>query len=293
MNKNILKQDYVECYVAYIDILGYKNKIIESKNNLSIRENILNLVKEFSTLMPVRKKCNKVDYYTQTHQFSDCIVIFVPIKTHNLEDIFCKIKYLFDKSLNYGFLIRGAVDIDLMYWNGIWGSEGARKIQEDFSNNENEYVRLCLGPGIVSVYEMEKEYAKFPRIIVSEKIEKEAKKTRLKYIYKADRTIKTLDYFIDKMDTTSINKSNTKDKDYPYIRLWDPNMIFISKNIQKRFEKEKKEYISFLKDKIENFKKEIKELKREKYYYKLKEAKNIIEKYEWIIDKFEEVIEKQ
>lgn len=147
-NKKIsddLKEKMEYSYVAFLDILGFKNMIFNDIDKVMFA---LNKVKEFSILY-----CNATnavssmseDVLPKATMFSDSIVISVPECDCYLEE-FVKIISIFQyELLKEGILIRGGIELGYMYHDNFYS----------------------FGEALVNAYLLECETAIFPRVVIS------------------------------------------------------------------------------------------------------------------------------
>jgi len=148
------KISYQKCFVAYLDILGFKERVINSENN---REGI-------SLLLDSLKICNIFDsrnkkatndtgkYRTiniQSRFFSDSLVFFLEVNPDDLSHLFLIIRYLQDRLWEKELLIRGAV---------VYGDIYLPKGKEERN--------ITLGPAIIKAYELESKVAIYPRVVI-------------------------------------------------------------------------------------------------------------------------------
>lgn len=187
------KMDYTECYVAFLDILGFKELVRRSMDGAELRAVLVRALKEVASLSPTQHSKRKVDYHadgtitaspwkdwaTQIRAFSDNVAIFVPVQTDGLTDVLCKVRYLHDRLLELHCCVRGGITIGGMYWDDSWCSpspaEETRNLAETaLASSETLYDRkhpsnefITLGPGLVDAYRLESEVAIYPRVIFS------------------------------------------------------------------------------------------------------------------------------
>ena len=149
MTKNADKNQYTKCYVAFLDLLGFRNKI----NNSSC-EDILNIFKEIKN--PLKKlyrgrddgKAVEVHGPESIHckVMSDSICFYIEADIQNALLCLLDCCAIFQaKLLRFAtpVLVRGAIVLDDLY------------AKED----------VTFGRGLSQAYELEEKSAKYPRII--------------------------------------------------------------------------------------------------------------------------------
>lgn len=137
-------------YVAFIDILGFKNKVYKSVYDSSELHRIENVLKYIQEL----KKQNDEDSYSSKYvgrefsMFSDSIVISYPAYGQgNAFNILIDLAHICLEILAKGFILRGGITIGKLFHKDI----------------------VCFGPAMNMAVEMEKN-AKYPRIIVDQNV---------------------------------------------------------------------------------------------------------------------------
>lgn len=184
---------YTECYVAFVDFLGWKDAIKKSASSGELLGRMAEVLRHTAELSPSDHSKRNVKYEglkcvsatdwknwrTQIRSFSDCVTIFIPTETHALSDVLCMVRYLHDRALELGFCIRGAVTIGGMLWNDAWsGSDKGQTKSEPATGPEDVlYDRsrptdavVTMGPALVEAYELETTVACYPRVILSPKL---------------------------------------------------------------------------------------------------------------------------
>jgi hypothetical protein len=156
---------YEDRIVAFIDILGFKNKIndtISGSNN--VQSQIDKIIQAYDI---IRNSCgieikNEMEKMIRKELlesrmatiFSDSIII--SFLTDNISEIsftFIDLQRILDHLVHHHFICRGALTCGKMIHT------------KDF----------CFGPAFVEAYEMEKKAALYPRIIISEDLMKKFK----------------------------------------------------------------------------------------------------------------------
>lgn len=164
--------EYRECFVAFIDILGFKSLIKNSKEPFdNIKEGLEFLANLLGSGHNNREK--DLSIFTQIRVFSDNIVIFRPCDSDSFGFF---LKTVSDISTNL-FLrdlpVRGGMSIGKMHWNPAWFDDNEteelniiKKVKKMTGNGQS----LVFGEGLISAYELENEVAIYPRTIISDKL---------------------------------------------------------------------------------------------------------------------------
>jgi hypothetical protein len=157
--------------IAYLDILGFR-ELIKSKPPAFI-SHVIGQAIQWTSPEREDQKAFKENYVN----FSDLIVHTIPLETPAVRasggDLYYEIKNLaFAQAalINEGVLIRGALTAGLL---------------------ERSY-RVLFGPGLIAGYELERDYAQFPRIILSPDLFHQNKATRLLWAHEFHEEMKYL-----------------------------------------------------------------------------------------------------
>lgn len=147
---------YDRCFVAFMDILGFKNKVIESHESEEILKMLFDSLNICGVFPSGGKKIvdsdgNRRNIDVQSRFFSDSIVVFMKEDPKDIAQLFFMIRYLQDILWKKKICLRGAISIGDMYW-----PEGGRGI--------------TIGPALIEAYELESRLAIFPRILVSRQL---------------------------------------------------------------------------------------------------------------------------
>lgn len=146
--------EYQNCFIAFLDILGFSNKVLESLNNtemLKVLRDSMGLCSSLSTgdKKLVERNGVRREIHVQSRFFSDSIAVFMRTRPENISHLFFMIRFLQDRLWEKGICLRGAVTIGGMYWP------------------PSSEASITLGPGLIEAHELESKKAKYPRILVS------------------------------------------------------------------------------------------------------------------------------
>lgn len=164
-----LKDKMEYSYVAFLDILGFKNMIFDDINKVFLA---LNRIKEFSS-----SYCSvtnsmadmSVDVLPKATMFSDSVVISMPESDCYLEQFVEIISRLQYELLKEGILLRGGIELGYIY-------------------HDNFFV---FGEALVKAYLLECETAKFPRVMISDDA------IKISQDFKNDEFTNTLDFCME------------------------------------------------------------------------------------------------
>ncbi|NQU68474.1 MAG: hypothetical protein HQ510_11070 [Candidatus Marinimicrobia bacterium] len=150
----VIKFEYKNCFVAFLDILGFRTKVMETKDSSKNLEMLIEALKISGSFPSGGKKVSseKGENRTisvQTRFFSDTMVLFLQEDPRDLSHLFLMTRYLQDSLWKNGICLRGAITIGDMYW----------------TDDEKD---ITIGPALIEAYQLESEIAIFPRIIISE-----------------------------------------------------------------------------------------------------------------------------
>jgi hypothetical protein len=165
--------------IAYLDILGFRD-LIKSKPPGFISHVIGRAIQWTS---PDKK--DQKSFQENYVNFSDLIVHTIPLETPAVRaaggDLYYEIKNLaFAQAalINEGVLLRGALTVGLL---------------------ERTY-KVLFGPGLIAGYELERDYAQFPRIILSPGLFQQNKATRLLWAHEFHEEMKYLGEYVKRDD---------------------------------------------------------------------------------------------
>ena len=148
--------DYEKSYVAFLDVLGFKNLVFsnskESKEKLNDYFNSIKKIITYLKKLPIKKE---IGYIT----ISDSIILTVPQSNNKSENI----KILRQLFIAIGFLQAGLAARD------IW-IRGAVSSGDTYYNSNNNQI---VGPAYINAYLLEESLAIYPRVVIDNKIIKE------------------------------------------------------------------------------------------------------------------------
>jgi hypothetical protein len=148
--------NYEDCFVAFLDILGFKEKVSKSRDDLAILRNIVRSLNIVNTIPSGGKKVSsgrgeERTIHMRSRFFSDCLVFFLKDNPENLAHLFLVIRFLQDQLWERDICLRGSIVRDKMYWT------------EDENN-------ITVGPGLINAHHLEAKVAIYPRIVVSKEL---------------------------------------------------------------------------------------------------------------------------
>lgn len=156
MNENTEENKYKECYIAYIDILGFKNIIKEDQMCCDELLKVLTTPKN-KTLKNIYAFENNTESLispVQYHIMSDSLVYYIDVSEKNAflsivvncSNIIRQMAFLSNP-----IFVRGAITKGKIYYN----------------------KDIIFGPGLIRAYELEENIAIFPRIIIDGLLDEE------------------------------------------------------------------------------------------------------------------------
>jgi|SRR5580704_655887 hypothetical protein len=165
--------------IAYLDILGFRD-LIKSKPPGFISQ-VIGQAIQWTSPDKKDRKAFQENYVN----FSDLIVHTIPLETLAVQasggDLYYETKNLaFAQGalINEGVLLRGALTLGLL---------------------ERTY-KVLFGPGLIAGYELERHYAKFPRIILSPDLFRQNKATRLLWAHEFKEEMKYIGEYVKRDD---------------------------------------------------------------------------------------------
>ncbi len=148
---------FTEHVICYMDVLGFKNIINDATGKPIEEEKIINRYAEHSNIIANlnETRLNKHGYKINSTIISDSIILTCEIDLVKKSDAIKRFLTVIQAAAEFqcrlaaeGFFLRGAVSIGKIF------------VRE----------HLILGPGLIHTYLLEDKYAKYPRIILDNKI---------------------------------------------------------------------------------------------------------------------------
>lgn len=211
-----MEKSCTDSIVVFLDILGFKNKIISAKTDEDFKQifNILTYVQAWNTsdgenfFIESKDFCvesyvnwtmipfEKIQEELQITYFSDSLVISLPYTDSDLNtNLFLIIKslaYLISKLASANFFVRGGVSIGKMFHKS----------------------NMFFGPAFLESYKLESEIAVYPRVILSNEVSNFVNK--MPYIKVAEDGVSYIDW-IDFMRKSIEKKEFKTPSDLDYV----------------------------------------------------------------------------
>ncbi|MBA7596266.1 hypothetical protein ES703_03236 [subsurface metagenome] len=214
---------YEKRIFAFIDILGFGDLVEESEHDptkiLRIYQ-LLNRTRETAHL-PVSHQFQtlQVDLKRfRSHTFSDTVTMSCPYESFDYFNAMVAwvMQYQYLMWAEEGVFIRGSI---------VYG---------DVFDNENSTI--VFSPAMISAYRLEKEKAKWPRILVDQsvlnKLPEDKKQRALhEYLRKEGKEIYYLDYLRDLFALTAYDRGRRLKNPYDAIRLIQDHKIAIEREV--------------------------------------------------------------
>jgi len=146
-----LHGEYENRYVAFIDILGFKDLIASSLKSSDVFGKIVNSLRQIAKFT-LEKPLSGDGSDLKAQNFSDCIVVSANLSANGLWHLLLSIDDLFWSLSEFGVLLRGGTSKGFLYHD------------ED----------IVFGPALVHAYHLEQNVAVYPRIVVSRQVYEDA-----------------------------------------------------------------------------------------------------------------------
>lgn len=162
---------YQDCYVAFLDILGFRQLVERSTTNATLLSQISGITTLAATPRSGLKQTSLGPCPMQIRAFSDSIVVFTPTNhadgnaSNPLAQLFFVVRYLHDRVLEMDACIRGGVTIGKMFWHPWWSFTSAKP-----KRGSHEVQPITFGPGLNVAYDIERKLAVYPRVIIDDSI---------------------------------------------------------------------------------------------------------------------------
>lgn len=160
MDKN---QNYKQRYIAFIDILGFRDAVKKAETDEILLEDIINALKNLTLIKSFfEEKYTIIEddrfsaitalwFKPNIQVFSDSIYISTP----DLNDLGAYCALIYNVLFSYGFFSRGGVT----------------------KGNSFESENIVFGQGLIEAYDLESKSAQYPRILISDKLVTEIQAT--------------------------------------------------------------------------------------------------------------------
>lgn len=191
VRQNQNRIQYTECFIAYIDILGFKDSVRRSIHKPLLRTRLTRAVNFMAEPSSGAKTSRHQDtdgnwierhWRIQTRAFSDTVVIFMPKESGSITQMLFMIRHLHDRMLELKLCMRGAVTIGGMYWNDEWSNpprEDPNYRPVLYERGRNQNFPVTIGPGLIDAYNLESECAVYPRVLISRNLYEYADQLRI------------------------------------------------------------------------------------------------------------------
>jgi len=136
------KKNYTTRYVAFMDILGFKNIVVDSATTVKKAESLISVMEEIADRHDVYQTHDPDDFRAQS--FSDCIVMSENASPAGLCHLLGVVAHASLTLLEDGIFVRGGFAKGLLYHS----------------------PKVVLGPALVKAYSMESSIARVPRVLI-------------------------------------------------------------------------------------------------------------------------------
>lgn len=228
MNKHIYKL----CYVVYIDILGFKNKVQESINDIQVLNEIIDLQNYLTNI-----NCSNGISVKKTYFVSDSFFFVFPFDENEISSVIWEIADMQAHIINMEYLIRGAVTIGETVYND----------------------KFLFGPSVNEVVALEK-MIEYPRVVLSNHLLEEylinIKNARFIYGEIDDEISDLLEYLSYDMEYKWISHINKQDLTIDKVDIKNKLLVMIEKGKHNDNERVRKKYIwleEYIKKGVDNY----------------------------------------
>lgn len=141
---------YVQCYVAFLDILGFTAIVNKCEERPEVFKTLAGLTAVTAKMQKGMKETKYGKCPMQTRAFSDSIVIFTPVSPigdYEKDPVFqllFYVRHIHDKILELDTILRGGIAIGKMYWNPDWNRP-----------KPNTSMPITFGRGVIDAYRLE------------------------------------------------------------------------------------------------------------------------------------------
>jgi hypothetical protein len=162
---------YLDCYVAFLDILGFRQLVENSTADTALLRKISDITTLAATPRSGVKQTSLGPCPMQVRAFSDSIVVFAPTNhakgnaCNPLAQLCFVVRYLHDRVLEMDACIRGGVTVGKMYWHHSWSDTAAKP-----KRGSRGALPITFGPGLNDAYDLESKQSMHPRILVDTSI---------------------------------------------------------------------------------------------------------------------------
>lgn len=172
--------EYQDCYVAFLDVLGFQQLVERSVGNVQILQKLRKIVAHAANPRSGMKDTSYGPCPIQVRAFSDSFVVFTPAvkpgkgTVNSLAQLCFVVRYFHDRLLELDACIRGGIVQGKMYWHPSWSEPHAARL----AGQEN-VPALTFGPGLNAAYDLESKKAIYPRVLVSHALAKKLQRDKI------------------------------------------------------------------------------------------------------------------
>lgn len=163
--------DYQECYVAFLDVLGFRQLVERSVRDPGLLRQLSGITTLAASPKSGVKQTSLGPCAMQVRAFSDSMVVFTPTNhapgnaCNALAQLCFVVRYLHDRILELDACIRGGITIGEMYWHPSWS-----KVASKPKRGSRGAQPITFGPGLNAAYDLENQKGSPPRVLVSDAI---------------------------------------------------------------------------------------------------------------------------